>query len=180
MLNLLLKLIILQLPLIIPRQNHHGDDVLLIAARETISEEGTTRVTLHWRDEVHTLATSNLASWKAEFVDSDFLEPAHLFFTSSDFFISFLHSSLSRLPDPGKGVDFIEILRHLDLFIALNNYNLIEQSFVERKPEPGTKSLSTMNIKCISASLKQHGFGVVGSAVNVCYKLLSKVRSALD
>lgn len=80
------------------------------------------------------------------------------------------------LPDGSldQVVDFIEILKDLDSFVALHNYNLIEQSFVERKPEPGTKYLSTMNIKCISASLKQHGFGVVSSAVDVCYKLLSK------
>lgn len=83
-----------------------------------------------------------------------------------------------HLPDGSldQGVDFIDILRDLDPFIARYNYNLIEQSFVERRPERGAKCLSTINIKCISASFKQHGIGVVSSAVNACYKLLAKVR----
>eukprot|EP00584_Thalassiosira_punctigera_P026636 CAMPEP_0172578504 /NCGR_PEP_ID=MMETSP1067-20121228/138769_1 /TAXON_ID=265564 ORGANISM="Thalassiosira punctigera, Strain Tpunct2005C2" /NCGR_SAMPLE_ID=MMETSP1067 /ASSEMBLY_ACC=CAM_ASM_000444 /LENGTH=1253 /DNA_ID=CAMNT_0013371201 /DNA_START=412 /DNA_END=4173 /DNA_ORIENTATION=- len=81
------------------------------------------------------------------------------------------------LPDGSldQGVDFMDdILRDLDSFIAQYNYNLIEQSFVERRPERGAKYLNTMNIKCISASFKQHGLGVVSSAVNVCYKLLAR------
>jgi len=80
------------------------------------------------------------------------------------------------LPDGSldQGVDFMDILRDLDSFIAQYNYNLIEQSFVERRPERGAKYLNTMNIKCLSASFKQHGLGVVSSAVNVCYKLLAR------
>mmetsp|Transcript_20449 Transcript_20449/g.44383 ORF Transcript_20449/g.44383 Transcript_20449/m.44383 type:complete len:1312 (+) Transcript_20449:63-3998(+) len=80
------------------------------------------------------------------------------------------------LPDGSldQGVDFIDILRNLDSFISQYNYNLIEQSFVERRPERGAKFLNTMNIKTISASLRQHGLGVVNSAVNVCYKLLAR------
>lgn len=63
------------------------------------------------------------------------------------------------------------------VFVSRYNYNMIEQSFVERRPERGAKFLRTLNIKCVSAALKQHGLGVVGAAVNVSYKLLAKVRS---
>jgi hypothetical protein len=33
-----------------------------------------------------------------------------------------------------------------------------------------------MNIITISASLRQHGLGIASSSVNICYKLLAKVR----
>ena len=65
---------------------------------------------------------------------------------------------------------------HLAAFASRYNDNMIEQSFVERRPERGAKFLCTLNVKCVSASLKQHGLGVVSSAVNVSYKLLAKVR----
>jgi len=50
---------------------------------------------------------------------------------------------------------------------------LIEQSFIERRPAKGAKHLNTMNIKTVTACLRQHGLGVVSSAISVCYKLLS-------
>jgi WASH complex subunit 7 len=61
-------------------------------------------------------------------------------------------------------------------FVSRYNYNMIEQSFMERRPERGAKLLNTMNITTISASLRQHGLGIVSTAVNICYKLLAKVR----
>ncbi|KAL7551063.1 hypothetical protein ACHAWF_014264 [Thalassiosira exigua] len=87
-----------------------------------------------------------------------------------------LHLTDPFLPDGSldQAVDFMEILRDLDSFISKYNFNLIEQSFVERRPERGAKHLCTLDIKCVAASLKQHGVGVVSSAVNVCYKLLAK------
>ena len=51
---------------------------------------------------------------------------------------------------------------------------MIEQSFIERRPDPGAKYLNTMNINTISSSFRQHGLGVVNSSVNVCYQLLAK------
>ena len=65
------------------------------------------------------------------------------------------------------------IVNNLLAFISQYNYNLIEQSFIERKPKPGAKTLSMMNIETVAASLRQHGLGVVSSAVNLCYKLLA-------
>ena len=98
-----------------------------------------------------------------------------------------------------QSVDFIDILRDLErkyklcssigcsyyeqptltfpifssAFITKYNYNLIEQSFIERRPAKGATHLNTMSIKTIAASLRQHGLGVVSSAISVCYKLLS-------
>ena len=51
---------------------------------------------------------------------------------------------------------------------------MIEQSFIERRPDPGAKYLNTMNINTIASSFRQHGLGVVSLSVNVCYKLLAE------
>lgn len=60
-------------------------------------------------------------------------------------------------------------------FIGRFNYNMIEQMFVERKPERGAKFLATFGVKCISSSIAQHGLGIVKTAIDVAYKLLEQV-----
>lgn len=61
------------------------------------------------------------------------------------------------------------------------NYNMIEQSFVQRKVERGVKSLRTLSVKSVASSLKQHGIGVVSLTIDVCSKLLSqKITLLLD
>mmetsp|Transcript_26731 Transcript_26731/g.55214 ORF Transcript_26731/g.55214 Transcript_26731/m.55214 type:complete len:1342 (+) Transcript_26731:142-4167(+) len=87
-----------------------------------------------------------------------------------------LHILDPCLPDGSLelDLDFIDILRDLSSFVSRFNYNMIEQSFVERMPKYGEKYLRTLNVKCTSAALKQHGLGVVASSVNVSYKILAK------
>ena len=67
-----------------------------------------------------------------------------------------------------------QIFLESSAFISRYNYNLIEQSFIERRPDPGAMYLNTMNINTIASSFRQHGLGVVSSSVNVCYKLLAE------
>jgi WASH complex subunit 7 len=58
---------------------------------------------------------------------------------------------------------------------------MIEQSFVQRKAVRGATSLRTLSVKSVSASLKQHGLGVVSLTMDVCSKLLSqKIALLLD
>lgn len=57
---------------------------------------------------------------------------------------------------------------------------MIDQSFVECRPVLGAKFLYTFNTKCVSASMKQHGIGIVGSAINASYNLLGKVGLILS
>ncbi|EED91652.1 hypothetical protein THAPSDRAFT_262956, partial [Thalassiosira pseudonana CCMP1335] len=80
------------------------------------------------------------------------------------------------LPDGNleQSVNFIDILRDLNSFVSKYNYNMIDQSFVECRPVLGAKFLFTFNTKCVSASMKQHGNGIVGSAINASYNLLGK------
>ena len=81
------------------------------------------------------------------------------------------------LPDGScnQGVDLVDLLRDLGSFAFKYNYNLVEQAFVERRPEPGARFVSTFGIDCVAASFKQHGVGIASSAVNACYQLLAKV-----
>jgi hypothetical protein len=53
---------------------------------------------------------------------------------------------------------------------------MIEQTFVERKPERGAKFLATFGVECILASIAQHGLGIVKSAIDVASKMLADVR----
>lgn len=79
------------------------------------------------------------------------------------------------LPDGSldQGLDFIDTLRNFDSFVSSYNYNMIEQSFVQRRAKRGAKSLHTISVKSLASSLKQHGLGVVGLTIDVCSKLLS-------
>lgn len=54
---------------------------------------------------------------------------------------------------------------------------MMEQTFVERKPERGAKFLTTFGVKCILASIAQHGAGIIVPAIDISYKLLVKVGS---
>lgn len=50
---------------------------------------------------------------------------------------------------------------------------MIDQSFVERRPEEGSKYLHTIFVGNICTSIRQHGLGIVSSIVDSCYKLLT-------
>ena len=58
-------------------------------------------------------------------------------------------------------------------FISRYNYNMIDQSFVERRPESGSKFLHTIVVENICSAIRQHGLGIVSSIVDTCYKLLT-------
>lgn len=68
----------------------------------------------------------------------------------------------------------------MSAFVAGFTYNLMEQVFVERKPEPGAKFLANFGIECITSSIARHGNGVVKSAIDAAYKILSQVRSKFE
>lgn len=51
---------------------------------------------------------------------------------------------------------------------------MIDQSFVERRPESGSKFLHTIIVENICTSIRQNGLGIVSSIVHTCYKLLTK------
>ena len=48
------------------------------------------------------------------------------------------------------------------------------QQFVEFKPDKSSKHLNTIKIQSIAASIRQHGLGVLNTAVNFTYQFLAQ------
>ncbi|KAI9557930.1 hypothetical protein GHT06_014682 [Daphnia sinensis] len=79
-----------------------------------------------------------------------------------------------RLPSQTleQGLDVLEIMRNIHLFVARFGYNLNNQFFVEQSST--SKHLSTIGIKHAANSIRTHGSGVVNTAVNFTYQFLRK------
>lgn len=71
-----------------------------------------------------------------------------------------------------QGLDVLEIMRNIHIFVARYNYNLNNQVFVEQSSK--NQHLNTVNIKNIANSLRTHGSGIVNTAVNYVYQFLRK------
>lgn len=52
-----------------------------------------------------------------------------------------------------------------------------QQIFVEKSPREGSRTIHTVDIKCLSSSLTYHGVAIVSSLVPTISKYISKVRS---
>jgi WASH complex subunit 7 len=73
-----------------------------------------------------------------------------------------------------QGLDVLQIMRNIHIFVARFTYNLNMQQFVEFKPDKSSKHLNTIRIQSIAASIKQHGLGVLNTTVNFTYQFLAK------
>lgn len=71
-----------------------------------------------------------------------------------------------------QGLDVLEIMRNIHIFVARYNYNLNNQVFVELSSK--NQHLNTINIRNIANSLRTHGAGIVNTAVNYVYQFLRK------
>lgn len=70
------------------------------------------------------------------------------------------------------GLDVLEIMKNIHIFVCRYNYNLNNQVFVEQSSK--NQHLNTVNIKNIANSLRTHGSGIVNTAVNYVYQFLKK------
>lgn len=71
-----------------------------------------------------------------------------------------------------QGLDVLEIMRNIHLFVSNYLYNLNNQIFIERSSN--NKFLNTINIKHIANSIRTHGIGVMNTTVNFVYQFLRK------
>lgn len=71
-----------------------------------------------------------------------------------------------------QGLDVLEIMKNIHIFVTRYNYNLNNQVFVELNSK--NQHLNTVNIKNIANSLRTHGSGIVNTAVNYVYQFLRK------
>lgn len=71
-----------------------------------------------------------------------------------------------------QGLDVLEIMRNIHVFVAKYSYNLNNQIFVERASN--NKHLNTINIRHIANSIRTHGSGIMNTTVNFTYQFLRK------
>eukprot|EP00939_MAST-03C_sp_MAST-3C-sp1_P001746 g1746.t1 len=87
-----------------------------------------------------------------------------------------LHPGASQLPmgTLGAGLDVLQIMRNIHIFVSRYNYNLNEQCFVERYPDKGARHLNTINTHSIANSMRTHGTGIMNTTVNYTYQFLQQ------
>lgn len=69
-----------------------------------------------------------------------------------------------------QGVDVLEIMRNIHIFVASYDYNQNNQIFIEKKT--AGKYLNTVNIGHVANSLRTHGIGIMNTTVNFTFQFL--------
>ncbi|RYH11489.1 hypothetical protein EON65_38690 [archaeon] len=70
-----------------------------------------------------------------------------------------------------QGLDVLQIMRNIHIFVSRFTYNMNMQQFVEYRPDKSSKHLNTIKIQSIAASIRQHGLGVLNTTVNFTYQV---------
>ena len=72
-----------------------------------------------------------------------------------------------------QGLDVLEIMRNIHIFVSNYDYNLNQQFFVGKlSSAPDNKHIETISIKHIANSVRQHGIGIANTTVNFVYQFL--------
>lgn len=71
-----------------------------------------------------------------------------------------------------QGLDVLEIMRNIHVFVSNYVYNLNQQIFVEVSSQ--NKHLNTINIGHVANSIRTHGTGIMNTTVNFSYQFLRK------
>ncbi|CAI9722200.1 Hypothetical predicted protein [Octopus vulgaris] len=71
-----------------------------------------------------------------------------------------------------QGLDVLEIMRNIHVFVSKYQYNLNNQIFIEGSSH--NKHFNTINIRHIANSIRTHGIGIMNTTVNFTYQFLRK------
>eukprot|EP01114_Cavostelium_apophysatum_P015887 TRINITY_DN4419_c1_g1_i1.p1 TRINITY_DN4419_c1_g1~~TRINITY_DN4419_c1_g1_i1.p1 ORF type:complete len:1166 (-),score=413.58 TRINITY_DN4419_c1_g1_i1:31-3102(-) len=71
-----------------------------------------------------------------------------------------------------QGIDVLEIMRNIHIFVQKYYYNLNNQIFVEKSSE--NKMLNTINIQHVANSIRTHGIGIMNTTVNFIFQFLKQ------
>lgn len=71
-----------------------------------------------------------------------------------------------------QGLDVLEIMRNIQVFVSKFSYNLNNQIFIEQSSN--NKHLNTINIRHVANSIRTHGIGIMNTTVNFTYQFLRK------
>ncbi|RZF33686.1 hypothetical protein LSTR_LSTR007064 [Laodelphax striatellus] len=77
-----------------------------------------------------------------------------------------------------QGLDVLEIMRNIHIFVSKYMYNLNNQIFVESSSN--NKHLNTINIRHVANSIRTHGTGIMNTTVNFTYQFLRKKLDILS
>ncbi|XP_019865702.2 WASH complex subunit 4 [Aethina tumida] len=69
-----------------------------------------------------------------------------------------------------QGLDVLEIMRNINVFVSKYLYNLNTQVFIEESSN--NKHLNTINISHVANSIRTHGLGIMNTTVNFTYQYL--------
>ena len=74
-----------------------------------------------------------------------------------------------------QGLDVLEIMRNIHIFVVKYSYNLHLQTFVEKLADSvDRKHLNTISIRHVANSIRSHGIGIVNTTINYVYQYLTK------
>ncbi|CAH2991365.1 unnamed protein product [Chilo suppressalis] len=71
-----------------------------------------------------------------------------------------------------QGLDVLEIMRNIHIFVSKYLYNLNNQIFIEKSSN--NKHLNSINIRHVANSIRTHGTGIMNTTVNFTYQFLKK------
>lgn len=77
-----------------------------------------------------------------------------------------------------QGLDVLEIMRNIHIFVSKYLYNLNNQIFVEQSSN--NKHLNTINIRHIANSIRTHGTGIMNTTVSSTNSMFEKVISFMS
>lgn len=69
-----------------------------------------------------------------------------------------------------QGLDVLEIMRNINVFVQKYLYNLNTQIFIEECSN--NKYLNSINISHVANSIRSHGIGIMNTTVNYTYQFL--------
>lgn len=69
-----------------------------------------------------------------------------------------------------QGLDSLDIMRNINIFVSKYLYNLNTQTFIEHKSL--NKHLNTIGIRHIGNSIRTHGNGIINTTINFIYQYL--------
>ena len=74
-----------------------------------------------------------------------------------------------------QGLDVLELMHNIHVFVSRYNYNLNTQCFVEKiSAAPDRKHLNTISIRHVANSIRTHGTGITHTTINFAYQYLAQ------
>ncbi|ETV96488.1 hypothetical protein, variant 2 [Aphanomyces invadans] len=123
------------------------------------------RVTHYLESTFYNLTTVALHDWKT------YGEMRQLAYDKYGLFLAENHLPMGSLD---QGLDVLQIMRNIHVFVGRYNYNLNQQFFLERRNDKGSRHLNAISIHSIASSIRTHGMGILNTTVNFTYQFLNK------